>query len=179
MYASASTWMFNVVMKVAAASLAYPVVGRFITRGRELGFLDDAATFPVVKSHDVDFSADQVLTRTARAVWISVRDPRDCVASLMRYQRLDFATALDFTERSARFCLAHAQHGHACVLRYEAGFMDDPATLDRIADALGCPLPPDVRERIYTETRRSSIDRLIDRAGVAAHGTPPRLGRRA
>jgi Nucleotide-diphospho-sugar transferase len=162
MYGSASTWVFNTVMKIVGMHTAKPVLGRFVTRAEELGFLHDASTFPVVKSHDVDDAADRVLSEQSEAIWISVRDPRDCVASLMRYMSLDFSSALSYTHRSARFCQAHVNHPNTHLLRYEDEFMDNPATLDCIAGTLGFTLPSADRKRIFSETRRPAVERLIE-----------------
>lgn len=87
MYASGSTWVFNVAMQVAAVVVPRtPAVGRFVMAGHELDFLDDPTRMPVVKSHDTDEAAASELARRADAVLVSIRDPRDCVTSLMLYQ---------------------------------------------------------------------------------------------
>ncbi len=162
MYASGSTWVFNAALEVAAVVVpSTPVVGRFVTRQDELDFLDDPARLPVVKSHDTDEAAAGELARRADTVLVSIRDPRDCVTSLMLYQHYGFDLALATIERTARFCARFASHPNAVLLRYEAGFIDDIATLDLIATNFGSALPEADRARIFAATRRAAIEAFI------------------
>ena len=164
MYASGSTWVFNVAMQVAAVVVPRtPAVGRFVMAGHELDFLDDPTSLPVVKSHDTDEAAASELARRADAVLVSIRDPRDCVTSLMLYQHYQFAAALAAVERTARFCARFAAHPKARLLRYEAGFIDDIATLDLIAASFGGELPATERARIFAGSRRPAIEAFIAR----------------
>jgi hypothetical protein len=167
LYASGSTWLFNATMKVAASvSGTKPATGRYVTAASDLDFLDDPHVLPIVKSHDTDEPAAAALAHRAGALLLSIRDPRDCVTSLMLYQRFRFAAALDTVARSVEFCARFAAHPRAILLRYECGFLDKPATLDLIATALGGRLTDADRSRIFAETRRSEIERHI--AGLSA-----------
>jgi len=159
MYASGSTWAFNAAMKVAAVVVPRtPAVGRFVTRHDELDFLDDPMRLPIVKSHDTDAAAAAALASRADTLLASIRDPRDCITSLMLYQHYGFDLALATIERTARFCARFVSHPNAVLLRYEAGFIDDPATLDRIATSLGGSLTAVDRDRIFMATRRPAIE---------------------
>lgn len=165
LYASGSTWVYNAVRKTAAVVVPQrPVVGRFITRNDELDFLDEPGILPVVKSHDTDQAAAERLSRQTDALWLSIRDPRDCVTSLMLYQHYRFDLALQAVETTARFCARFAGHQQARLLRYEAGFIDDPATIDAIAQAFGVPLAAAERSAIFAATRRGATEALI--AGI-------------
>ena len=162
MFASGSTWVFNVAFQLAP--ILHPARRpdpRFVKYPHQLGPLDDPALLPIIKSHDTDEALVPPLTRHAEAILISIRDPRDCVASLMLYQRLGFDLALAWTEDSARFCARFVTHPRALLLRYETSFIDDPATLDRIAAHCGGALTPADRERIFAATRRPSIEAQI------------------
>jgi len=163
---SASTWVFNAVRKIALAVVPdRPVLGLYIVRHAELPALDDTAHLVIVKSHETDEAAAAALSEHAQAVWISIRDPRDCVASLVQYHGLAFRTALRDVEQDARFCARFTTHPRARVLRYEAGFADEPATLDRIAAGFGGALAAFDRERIFAETRRPAIEAFIEQLG--------------
>jgi len=160
---SGSTWVFNAVRKVALALAPdRPVLGPYIVRHAELPSLDDMTRLVIVKSHETDEAAAAELSEYAQAVWISIRDPRDCVASLMQYHGLAFDTALRDVEQDARFCDRFTTHPRARVLRYEAGFVDEPATLDRIAAGFGGVLAAPDRARIFAETRRPAIEAFIE-----------------
>jgi hypothetical protein len=162
MYGSASTWVFNAARKVALTLLPdRPILGPYVVSHADLPSLDDDTHPVIVKSHETDDAAAAELSRLAQAIWISIRDPRDCVTSLLRYHGLSFAAALAWVEKSAHFCARFTDDPRAILLRYEAGFVDDPATLDQMAASLGGVLPAVDRDRIFAETRRAAVDAFI------------------
>ena len=166
LYASGSTWVFNAAMKIAAILFpARPIAGLYVTALAELNHCDGPATLVIAKSHDAELAAAGELRRRATTVLLSIRDPRDCVTSLMLYQGHSLAAALRVVERSTWQCLDLLEDRRTTLLRYEDGFVDAPATLDRIAGALGGELAPSDRDRIFAETRRQAIERHI--AGLA------------
>jgi hypothetical protein len=159
---SGSTWLFNAVRKVALAlAPERQILGPYVVRCTDLVSLDDAERLVIVKSHETDEAAAAELSKHAKAIWISIRDPRDCVTSLMQYHGAAFDAALRTVDANARFCTRFASDPHARVLRYESGFADDMATLDLIAIGLGGVLAADDRERIFAETRRTAVEAFI------------------
>jgi hypothetical protein len=166
MYASGSTWLFNVVLKLAeAAAPDMPREGRFVAGVNDVGSLAKARRLLLVKSHETDAAAEAALTAAAETIFVTIRDPLDVVASVMQYQKRDFAGALDLTAKSAEQCARVSADPRALVLRYEAGFVDDPATLDALAARLGVVLAVADRTRIFAATRRREVERHI--AGMA------------
>lgn len=162
MYASGSTWLFNAAMMIGAAvAPASPLVGRYVDSADGLDSLNNQAGLAVIKTHDVEEAAVGILGGRADSILISIRDPRDCVTSLMIYQRYGFVRALETTERSARACSRFVTDPRAALLRYETGFIDEPATLDQIATALGGTLGVADRARIFADTRREAIEAHI------------------
>jgi hypothetical protein len=162
MYASGSTWLFNALLKVAAAIAPdLPRASRFVASQGDVGVLRGERRLLLVKSHETDEPAAARLLAEADLVFISIRDPRDGVASVMDYQKRDFAMGLDLTEKAARLCQRLVADKRSLLLRYEAGFVDDPTTLDRLAARLGRALPPGERARIFAETRRPAVERFI------------------
>jgi hypothetical protein len=165
MYASASTWLFNVVLKVARA--LYPkrlVVGGFVHTLANLEVARRPAGLAIIKSHETELAAADELGRLAASILVSIRDPRDAVASLMTFQGHGFDKALQLAEASARLCSRFARDPRAALLRYENGFVDDPRTLALLAARLGGTLAPQEQARIFGETRRAAIERYI--AGI-------------
>ena len=161
MSASGSTWVFNAAMQIARAiAPAVDVTSRFVVSAAELEPTPD-----IVKTHDTDDAAAAILRQAASAILVSIRDPRDCVTSLMLYQRYPLAQALEAVERSANACLRVAGDPRTLLLRYEDKFIDDPGTLDGIAASYGGWLAAADRARIFAETRRQAIEREI--AGLA------------
>ena len=162
MRGSASTWVFNAV-RLAALALApdRAVDGRYVVRGAELPAADDPARLAIIKTHETDDDAAARLGRSARAIWLSIRDPRDCIASLMQYHDATFEAALQALEQDCRISARFRAHPRAHVLRYELGFFAARTTLDRIAGSLGGRLAAADRERIFIELSRPAVEAFI------------------
>ena len=162
MYASGSTWAYNVMRGIAASAFPdRPVKGRFINVLADLDGLDDAAFVHVLKSHDMAAEvADALLPLVGRIV-VTIRDPRDAVTSLMRVPALSVRPG-GFDDREiGNFVAGIASDPRALLLRYETGFADDAATLDRIAAWFGLPLPAAERDRLFAQHRRAAIEGMI------------------
>jgi hypothetical protein len=161
MYASASTWTFNVVRQIAATLLPdKPVLARFVAE--ELPDADAAAgRTVVVKTHGAPCHAE--LARRASAIIITIRDPRDAIASLLRHNKPPFEVALKVTEATARMCGDFMSDPRAMALRFEDGLFDDPATIGRIAARFPGVLAEADRERICAGLRRDAVDGFIAR----------------
>ena len=126
MYASGSTWLFNVLLKLAEMLAPdLPRESRFVAYASDVGALRPAPRLLLVKSHETDAPAEAALAEAADLIVISIRDPLDVVASVMQYQKKVFAEALDLTEKSALQCARYAADPRAMMLRYEAGFVDN------------------------------------------------------
>jgi hypothetical protein len=162
MYSSGSTWAFNAIRCVGGIVLASgPRTGVYVEAAEALPadwFNSDAL---VIKSHHPDEAVSALLQRHADRIWIMIRDPRDAVASASTYIFPDFDSALDMVEQSALNCERLMRDRGASVLRYEDGFIDDPAMLDRFAEAFGGSLTPVERDELFQQTRRSAIETMI------------------
>jgi hypothetical protein len=162
MCASGSTWLFNVMLKLAEClAPGLPREGRFAAGEADVGDLRSARRLLVVKSHETDAPTEALLAEVSGFIAVSIRDPLDVVASMMQYQKRTFEDALNLTMRSAALCSRMATDKRTLVLRYEAGFIDDPVTLDRLAVRLGGVLPEVERSRIFAATRRREIEQYI------------------
>jgi Sulfotransferase domain len=161
MQASASTWIYNATLKIAPILVPdAPAKGRYVAYRGKLGFLDDPGLH-IVKSHGVDAPTEAELGKRATSIIISLRDPRDAIASLMLYHGENFKQASSEVERAAATCARFAADPRAIVLRYETRFTEDPATIDRIARIFGRELPRHDRDRIFEESRRENVEKLI------------------
>jgi hypothetical protein len=166
MYASGSTWLFNVALQVGASlTPARPPIGRYITNAGELGLDQDVIERAIVKTHDVDDPSAETLRRLASSLLISIRDPRDCVSSLLLYQRYPFELALKAVEDSAQCCARFVAEPHTVLLRYEDGFTDQPSTLDRVAASFNDHLPEEERARIFAANSRACVEARIATLG--------------
>jgi len=162
MYASGSTWAYNVMRAIAAA--AWPgqrEIGRFVNNLADLSGLGAAAESHLVKSHDLPRDAAQRLLAERPVIVATIRDPRDAVTSLMIYQRHSFAQANEIVTRSARFVGDIATQLGTHLLRYEDRFTEDPSTVDRIAAAMGADLDSTTLASIHARYRREEVERFI------------------
>jgi hypothetical protein len=158
MYGSASTWTYNLVHKLAAALVPdQPVAPLFVADA--LTDLDAAGGTVVVKTHAAPVAGE--LARRASAIIITIRDPRDAVASLMAHNKAPFDLALRSTEATAFLCGRFAADPRAVVLRFEDRFYDDPLTIEMVAATFHRKLSDPDRDRIFSETRREAIDAFI------------------
>jgi len=166
MFASGSTWLFNVALAVSGAlEPRLPVRGRFVYGLRDADGLGAPGLRHVVKAHQAPGGLDQVAARSD-AIIVTLRDPRDAVCSLMQYQGFSFYRALFNVRLAAEACYRLALSPQAVVLHYERGFVDDPATLDGIARHLGGAITPPVRDAIFADHRREAVEARI--RGLAA-----------
>jgi hypothetical protein len=157
-YGSASTWTFNVVQKLAGMlAPERPVVPHFVNDS--LDELNWSAGTLVVKSHATTAAAE--LARRARAIIITIRDPRDSLASLMAHNKVPLDIALDIISASAQLCARYAKHERAVLLRFDDRFFDDPATIRKLATLFDGTLPDADLQRIFAETRREEIEKFI------------------
>lgn len=173
-YASGSTWAYNIMRAVAAVGFAERVrTSRFVHNKGDLVGIEDGAGLHVVKSHDVPADAGGVLLAQGPRVVVTVRDPRDSVTSLMRFQGFGFEQAGQALAKSARFSLRLLEkEPEALVLRFEDGFTGDAATVMRIAAYLGIEITPGAAAAIFVAHRREAVERFI--AGMKdAPGTRP------
>ncbi len=163
MYASGSTWLFNATREVAAAVSPEPAISCYAETLKMLAPLRAPTAIKIVKTHQLDRRADAYMARYAGVILLTIRDPRDAVASMMLYMRRDFAEALAAVERSAWYCQRFAADPRTLLLRYESGFIDDPTTLDRLAAACNGELQAPTRAAIFAATRRAAIEARIAR----------------
>jgi len=163
MYASASTWVFNIVRGILAVD-ARPVSSCFISNNGTHLQPQDPRQVLLVKSHEIDDAAlvAEVAGRSARLI-VSVRDPRDAVVSLMVAHTFPFERALRLVEKSALLCRAFAADERTAFLKYESEFFNTPDTVAALAAHLGCALEASAAERIFSGLTRPEVEKHIAR----------------
>jgi hypothetical protein len=173
MRASASTWLYNAVREVVAAlAPAEPIESGFAWGGVVPGFARRTRGWAIVKSHETDAAAIAELSARAAAVFVSLRDPRDAIASLMTYEGTPFPDAVRLSAAAMATCAALCGHPQTLVLRYEDGFAEQPMTLAWIAAQLGWTLPRAARDRIFSGLTRAAVEQRIKAmAGEVDHTT--------
>ena len=174
LYASGSTWLYNIVLRLAA--LLHPelqVVAAYLAEGHAPQALAEPGRLLVVKSHAPSGDIWDWMNHQDPRILLTLRDPRDSIASMMVYQGYGFTSALSAVVQSAKFCASILDNAKAALLRYEAGFIDDPRTLDFVATKLGGTLPPDIAAEVFVASRRAATEKVIRQAlggpGVIHH----------
>ena len=182
LYGSGSTWGYNILR----AMLEQHVVAKWHLVSLYAEELTDAvdaqigkAEAVVIKAHHPS-SGMRLLARMSTAmVLITLRDPRDCVVSMMERFHQPFDVALDHVARSARSAMRWFESMPVTVLRYEDGFSLDPqhagpAAIKRIGAALGLPADPDrdivLAARFAPEKVAEMLTTIFE--GTAADGAP-------
>jgi hypothetical protein len=161
LYASGSTWIFNAAKQIAA--IFEPdgrLESRFVSNASELIFSPDTS-IAIIKTHEVDPDAARILNARTESIWLSVRDPRDCMTSLMMYQQCSFDESLEMLRDAAPFCMAASDDPRTVVFKYEEQFFDSPQSLDRIAGSFRKTLTVGSRRSIFSALTRSSVEALI------------------
>lgn len=174
-FRSASTWAFNVMIAIARSR------GETATT-----FADDPETLAlhvrdadtvVVKSHVPTPGLTLLVSLGRMPAILTVRDPLDCVASLMDSFGETFEAALKDVAASARALAALQDRTDVLVIRYEDEGAQGAETVQRIAEWMGMPLEEDEAEGIAAAHTSERIRALIDT--FAADGVfdsrPPRL----
>ncbi|MCB5943431.1 hypothetical protein [Acidocella sp. KAb 2-4] len=170
MYASGSTWTFNMAREVARqlhpGEQAEGVFAESLWQVLRL-----PAGMTMVKTHHLPRPAAALLGARAGLILLTLRDPRDAVTSLMQHMGRDFSRALREAEASAQFCARYAADPRSLVLRYEDGFIDTPETIDRLAERLGGALPIAARDDLFAQSRREAIEAKISKLAASPTAT--------
>lgn len=164
MYGSGSTWCFNAVIELLRR--------RAGDSGEVVSFFSDSlnpaqllavrsAHGAAIKCHMPDMGLRAWAGSSEVLPIVTVRDPRDCVVSMMDRFNYSFVNAADSVSRSAQAALALADFPGAIVLQYEAEFLRSPATLARIANALGLSPSPAELEEIFAALTPEAVKARI------------------
>ncbi len=160
MYSSGSTWVYNAARAVGVAC-GVPVEAVYADAYRTVAGLRNPDVTYVVKTHDLDARATAVMAARAKRILISIRDPRDCLASIRAHMGVAFPMAAKMVDHSARYTAMFSRDPRTILLRYEDGYIDDPVTLDRFADAFGGTLSAAQRATLFQGSRREAIEARI------------------
>jgi hypothetical protein len=166
---SGSTWLYNAVIQLCESG--FQRGSKDEGPGRVLPFYADriedfppgadSADLLVIKTH-VPSPALAFLTSFARGtVLITVREPRDAIASLMKRFGHEFEASLQEVGRNAARLVALSGVGRPVILRYEDGFFSKPTTITRLGAQIGTALPSAAFDRIYQSLTAANVKRKI------------------
>jgi len=160
---SASTWVFN----IAAHLLSQPprsLVSGYLDKNlpvflEQLKVSEKSVDVVLLKSHQADAGVFEFLSNQAAPCVLSIRDPRDCVVSLMERFGYTFDYALAAVRKSC-VALLMFRGPSALELRYETHFYQSGATLAALRQHLTPDLAIDLNQlaQMYS---RAAIDHHI------------------
>ena len=164
LYASASTWTFN-ALRLLHAKAAPPLVLRSYFASGQLDLTAFAEPLThLVKSHEITHPGTLAeLARRADKIIVTVRDPRDAIASLLLYHKLDFSAALDLVDQTMRLCARFAADPRAKLYYYETRFFEQPETVPALAAHLGLNTPATACGEIFASLGREAVEQHIAR----------------
>jgi hypothetical protein len=177
--ASASTWLFNVCREIIKLKYdrSYSVttsnlIGlqkQFVLDGKLIHELPsprmEQPDCIVIKSHSLEAELYWFLRASGARFILSVRDPRDAMASMMeRLGENEQAWAANLV-RSLSSVMT-SRHGSTCLIySYETRFFDSPETLEGLAAFLEAPASRDELMRCFERFTRGNVQKIVSSVG--------------
>ena len=165
---SGSTWVYNVVQNILKLS----------NRPYSALFADTLDALPedkgqdhifLVKSHTAEAPLRELAMKNELPIVISLRDPRDALASAITFTNAKFDVLLDLICSSVEAISRCLDYSGSMVLRYEDNFTADIGTIERLAAALGVSNDQVLFERIQGDLRADVVRSEIERLVAAGH----------
>jgi len=164
---SGSTWSFNVCRLLAslrAKRRGEPFVSNYVFGNQLDDFLNTSAPVrqgsAVLKAHTVGPLALEWI-RTARAKSVcTFRDPRDCVASEMEFEAVNFDTAIARVVACLKTLESSMDFGRTLFIRYEDMMHDRMSQIRLIAAYLNVRVDEKELESIDNETNLATSKKL-------------------
>lgn len=161
MIRSASTWSYNVVLKIMRTVAGESVYGDYNENIAQ--FLESSpptAPYLVLKCHMLDSVGRGLIERGEARVIYTCRDLADAAVSFMNMFQFDFEHTLSALGGALELYRLHRNSGHALILGYREITSQPLESIAKIAEHLGVNAPMGVLERINEET---SLERARDR----------------
>ncbi len=163
---SASTWAFNAAASLGCLSGKWPQVAMFYSDG--IGGSHDEEMLRggllLIKTHSPSPLLCCAVLWSGAPVLLTIRDPRDCVVSLMQQFGFAFADAVRAISASAAALLRLEQAAAPLLLRYEDRVAFGLDGINRIAEFLHLDIPRSDREQIACELSRERVGQFVDEA---------------
>jgi hypothetical protein len=184
---SGSTWLYNVVAEILKQAQQRPrsMAAQNISRKSLQFYADNLEDFPpdaeraaavVVKTHMPSRSIQFAMAVLESRVLLSVREPRDAIASVMQRFGHPFNGALKEISIGASRMVDFANTYDPLIFRFEEGFYDQPDTVAQLANFLGVQLSRSSLKKIFDAHTRVQIRKRItalQRRGVFGRAPDP------
>ena len=134
--ASASTWTFNIA-RCLLASNRRKVVSIFAQQAEQvLSNIPDYAEDIVVKAHSIDYSMLRLMNLADTRVILTLRDPKDSVASQIERTGMTFHDAVSQLSGTFATLAMIGDYSNVLILHYEDHFTSNRDTIGLIAHHL-------------------------------------------
>lgn len=172
-YRSGSTWVYNMVQAIIQAALpGVRIGGHFAENIDELALSSsDECDLVVLKTHPQQ-SLLSLIEFLKPPVILSVRDPRDCVASWMQMLGETFSVFQPRLMRSCFAALTLVKHDYTHTIRYEDGATASVQTVMNIAAHLGLSIDEHRAAALIKEMSPESVKDQIKRMADAGRIDP-------
>ncbi|MEI9929106.1 MAG: hypothetical protein WDM89_00705 [Rhizomicrobium sp.] len=158
---SGSTWLYNTVVKLMREKYR---------DGVSAFYADNFVMFPpdtehgrvlVIKAHEPSKELVYLARLTRGQIFLTLREPRDAIASLIQRFGHRFESALgEMVRHSTRIAELDTEE-EMVAYRYEDGFFDRFETVGEIAAALGIKVGKAAQTRIYHSLTREEVRKTI------------------
>ncbi len=169
-YGSASTWVFNVLRELSIVCYGPERVHAIFSDSVQV-VLEDPLTrgrHIVWKLHQADESWPAFAALSRARVVLTIRDPRDAIASIMQRFGVGITTACADVVGTLKRVAECTAEGHL-GLRYEDSFFNKPETVRALAQYCDCPVSPAEEARIFALYTTERVRQL----GLAVDSLPP------
>jgi len=166
---SGSTWLYNAVVQLCrdrdarrSTTFSPGVLPFYAETVEDFPSAAARAAVLVVKTHVPSPGLVRVANFVNGKIFITVREPRDAIASVM--QRFDhrFDGCLKEIAASASRLVDIASSARATILKYEDGFCSNPETVNTVGRELAIRSSKATRAKIFQALTPSRIQRKID-----------------
>jgi hypothetical protein len=158
LHGSASTWVFNIVRELVAATAGPERLLTFYAD--ELGQLPAesarAGKHIVFKSHHGSHELDAWLKVRHAPIILSLRDPRDACVSMSQRFAAPLPHSVRWIARDCQRLARLAGQGHP-LLRFEDRFFEDRRAVDGLSERLGISCDAGVKDSIFARYRPEAI----------------------
>ena len=164
LYGSGSTWLFN-VLRLLVSSRGYDkVTSAYSDFPSDSWPLHPRSPIEqlIIKTHKPPNFLIEAAKR-GTSVIVTVRDPRDCVASLMTRFLYDLDTASNIVVQSANRILLLKSVCDPLIFRYEDNFIGRRTTISSICELLELSIDENVRDDVLADLSAENVRARINK----------------
>lgn len=177
---SGSTWLYNAVTQLLEASgvsgtgATLPILPFYADKISKFPVEAERSSVLVIKTHRPSDALEFAAHSAHARVLITVREPRDAIASLMQRFSHRFEPCLKEVSTNAARLVDLFRNEEGAVLRYEDRFYERSETLESLAHRLDLRVSKTELRRIFSSLTATNVEERISALSkMGAFGTCP------